>query len=94
MSAVYSKNPDVIFRKIGDEVLLVPVRNNIHNLESIHSLNGVGARVWELIDGTRTPDQIRDIIADEFDVIPADAGVDIEEFLASLAGIHAVEEIK
>jgi hypothetical protein len=79
-----------VFRKIGDEVLLVPVRNNVHNLASIHSLNVVGSRVWELIDGARSVEEIRDAIADEFDVSREEAGADIGDFLASLLSVNAV----
>jgi hypothetical protein len=92
MAAVYSKDQDIVFRRIADEVLLVPIRNNIHNLESIHALNSVGARIWELIDGTRTVDQIKDLIVEEFEINPKKAGKDLEEFLASLASIHAIKE--
>ena len=89
---VYIKNPDIVFRKIADEVLLVPIRNNIRNLERIYSLNDVGARVWELIDGKMTAAQIRDCIAREFEVSPEIAEGDLQEFVRSLKDIDAVKE--
>lgn len=92
MEAVYRKNPDIVFRRIADECVLVPVRNNMRNLERIYSLNDVGARVWELIDGAATVGAIRSRIAEEFDVDGTTAESDLREFLAELEDIRAVEK--
>lgn len=80
----YKKNDDIVFRKIADEFLLVPIRNNIRNFESIFTLNDVGTRVWELIDGSRAVSAIRDCIVDEFEVSPETVTNDLQEFLQSL----------
>ena len=50
----YRKDESVVSRKIADEVILVPIRKNVGDLESIYTLDEVGARIWELIDGIRS----------------------------------------
>jgi hypothetical protein len=47
-------------------------------------LNGVGSRVWELVDGVRTPEDIAMVISAEYDVAFETALVDVKEFLAEL----------
>ena len=47
-------------------------------------LNGVGSRVWELVDGVRTPEEIAKVISAEYDVALETALVDVKEFLAEL----------
>jgi len=86
----YVRDPDFVFRRIADEVVLLPVRRNMGDLESIYTLNDVGARVWELIDGHRTLADLRDAVVAEFDVTPERAEADVEVFLARLLDIGAL----
>ena len=58
----------MVFRKIGDECILVPIRQGVGDLESIYTLNETAARIWELLDGTAKGIEIRDKIIEEFDV--------------------------
>ena len=89
----YQKAPDIVFRKITDKFILVPIRHNVGDLESIYTLNEVSARIWELIDGKRNMGQIRDKIVDEFEVSPQQAGEDLIEHLRQLEKIKAITEI-
>jgi hypothetical protein len=91
----YRKNPDVVAREIGDEFILVPIRRDVADLESIYTLSGTGGRIWELIDGQLTTLELRDRIVEEFDVEPEQAEADLVEFLSDLQeldGITVVEE--
>jgi len=47
---------------------LVPIAQNPDELGYIFSLNETSARIWELIDGKRTLLQVKEIIANEFEV--------------------------
>ncbi len=80
-STIYSKNPDIVFRKIAGEIILVPIRNNVANLESIYTLNPVACRIWELIDGCKNNKQVKDAIIEEFAVQSDIAEKDLNEFL-------------
>jgi len=90
---IYAKNPDIVFRKIADEVILVPIKNNVRDLESIYTLNEVGARIWELVDGKRDVQQIRDVVANEFEVSAEEAGKDLKEFMEKLFEVGGIKEV-
>jgi hypothetical protein len=47
MEKKYIRNPNFIFRKIVDETILVPVRQNVAELNCIYSLNEVGSFLWQ-----------------------------------------------
>lgn len=89
---IYSKNDSIIDRKLDEEIILVPIRNNISDMNNIYVLNEVGARIWELIDGKRDTEEIIKIIKDEFDS-PPDVERDIMEFISDLKHIGAIRAI-
>ena len=41
-------------RQIAGEYILVPIRQSAGEVESIYTLNEVGTRIWELLDGQRS----------------------------------------
>jgi len=88
----YKKDPNIVCRKIANEVILVPIRHNVGDLESIYTLNEVAARIWELIDGKRNMGEIRDTIVEEFEVTPQEAEKDLVEHLQQLEKIKAITE--
>ncbi|UCC94336.1 MAG: PqqD family protein [Candidatus Omnitrophota bacterium] len=87
----YRKDPNIVSRKIADEVILVTIKRNVADLESIYTLNEVSTRIWELIDGQKTLLQIRDIIVDEFEANPNEVESDLKQFLQKLEGIGGVQ---
>ena len=84
------RDPTFVSRQIAGETILVPIRQNMGDLESVYSVNEVGTRVWELLDGSRTLGDIRDRIADEFEVGTEALARDLLEFLKQLQAIRAV----
>ncbi len=91
LDKVYKKSDSIVSRKIADEFILVPIRPNVGDLESISTLNEVAARIWELIDGTMKVKEIKDKIVEEFDVTPQQAEKDLVEYIKQLEKIEAVK---
>jgi hypothetical protein len=90
----FAMDPSMVFRKIGGECLLVPIRRNVADLESIYVLNEVGGYIWELIDGQRMVATIKDSIVSEFEVSPqVIAEQDLVEFLTQLFEIGGIREV-
>ena len=58
LKSVFSHSPDIVTRKTGNEYVLVPVANNIADMNSVYTLNETGAFIWELIDGKRNIEEI------------------------------------
>lgn len=89
--SVFRKSDSVVSRKIDDETIVVPIRQNVGDLESIYTLNEVGARVWELLDGKNTVRQIIQMITNEYDVGADQSENDVLDFLKQLIEINMVE---
>ena len=92
LNRVYSKSDSVVFRKIGDECILVPIRKGVGDLDSIYTLNETAARIWELIDGKTSVEKIREQLLLEYDVTPSQIEEDLLEQLDQLEGIKAISQ--
>ena len=88
---VYERDPSIVCRTIDDEIILVPIKQNVGDLESIFSLNEVGARIWELLDGKNNIQKIKEHITTEFDVDDKQAEDDILEFVQKLEEAGALK---
>jgi hypothetical protein len=80
----YIKETNLVTRGIGGETIVVPVKSNVGDLDSIYTLNELGTMIWELIDGQKTVNQIIEEICIAYDVSPEEARKDSLEFLESL----------
>jgi hypothetical protein len=92
LEKVYKKSESIVSRRIGDEYILVPIRQDVGDLESIYTLNETGALIWELTDGKTQVSQIKEKIVEEFEVDPEQAEQDLKEHLQQLEGIQAIIE--
>jgi hypothetical protein len=89
----YSKDANIVSRQIAGEMLLVPIRQKIGDLDSIYTLNDIAAYTWDLLDGKRTLGDIRDQIVSDFEVDVEEAGQDLTELIAKLESIGAVTRV-
>jgi hypothetical protein len=90
---VYVPAADVICRQVGHESILVPIRNNVGNLDYIYTLSPVAARIWALIDGNRPVDEIIEIICDEYDVSRDQAAADVAELVSDLEKVSLLLQV-
>jgi len=86
----YQRHENFVFRRIEDETILVPIKDNVGDMGSIYNLNETGALVWELLDGHKTLADIRDTVMAQFEVSTREAQADIFEFISQLETIDAV----
>lgn len=90
LDTVYRQDPSIVSRNIAGEMILVPIRNNVGDLESIYTLNETAALIWELLDGEHTLMAVRDAVVTEFEVETDEAEQDMLELVAQLESIGAV----
>ncbi len=90
----YQRKDDIVFRKINDEMILVPIKNNVGDMGSIYNLNEVGAFVWENLDGRNSLLDIRNLITEAFAVCPEKAEADLCDYVAQLLEIEALSTVK
>ena len=89
----YSRNEQFISRQIADEFLLIPVAHQLNGENWLFVLNEVGARVWELIDGGRSVQQIEQLLLDDFDTTPEQLEEDLLRLLDQLQELGAIEAV-
>jgi hypothetical protein len=88
----YERNPDYIYRKVVDEFILVPIHQDVADMDSIYTLNGVGAFVWEHLDTPRTQADLQAAMLEEYDADPEVIISDLEHFLGEMTGIGALRK--
>lgn len=78
------KSEELVMRNVGGEMILVPIRANVGDLDSVYTLSAVAARIWTLLDGSRSIDELAGVISEEYAVDAAQARADLVELIASL----------
>jgi hypothetical protein len=80
-------NPDVVSRRLGDEVVLVHLRTN-----RIFSLTPTGARFWELLSDGKSRTEIEAALLQEYEVTPEAVSTEIDSLVRTLEAEQLVQE--
>ncbi|MEW6348653.1 MAG: PqqD family protein [Thermodesulfobacteriota bacterium] len=86
------KEDSMVSREIMGEIILVPIRRIAGEIDGIYSLNEVAARIWNLIDGERSVEEISKVIVEEYEVSPEEAFRDTVELCRQLVALGAARE--
>jgi Coenzyme PQQ synthesis protein D (PqqD) len=78
--------PDVMFRLVGDEGVLVNL-----NTERYLGLNAVGTRMWSALGVAPSIEAAYEELLEEYDVEPARLRADLDEFIERLRGQQLIE---
>lgn len=73
------KDDDVLFTSMGEDAVLLHVQRGDY-----YSLNKVGARLWMLVDGTKSIDELAKLITEEFEITHDQAVNDVAELAEQL----------
>ena len=84
LDKIYNKHSEIVSRKVTDEYILVPLSNDIADMDSIYTMNEVGAFIWENVDGKNSVKDIVSKVENEFDVNHQTAEEDTVEFLEKI----------
>jgi hypothetical protein len=85
LKSVVSHSPDIVTKKTGNEYVLVPLANNIADMNRLFTLNETGAFIWELIDGKKNVGEIVVKFTEEFDIDHETATKDILSFIENMS---------
>ena len=80
----FIRNRDVVSRQIEGELIIVPVRRGVGDMNSLYTLNPVGSVLWEFMAQEHSLPEMVKRVCDEFEVNAAQAKKDIESFLDSM----------
>jgi hypothetical protein len=84
LNSVVTHTQSVVARKTGEEYVLIPVSNNIADMDSLYTLNESGAFLWEQIDGKKSAGDLISALMNEYDVDYETALSDVTGFLDNL----------
>lgn len=83
------RNPATAWRVIQGEAVVLALDSKV-----LRGLNPVGSRVWELIDGRRSIEEIVIQLAEEFDVDLTRARDEVDAFVRDLLSKGLVTEAR
>lgn len=89
----FVRSPEVVARKIQGELIIVPIRRGVGDLNSLYTLNPVGAVLWDFMNEGHTVAEMVKRVCDEFEVTASEAQADIQSFLDSLMQEKLVESV-
>ncbi len=84
LNSILKHASSIVTRKTGNEYVLVPITNNIADMNSVFTLNETGAFIWEQINGKRNVKEIIDILLSEYDINRSTAEKDVFSFIENM----------
>lgn len=87
---LYRRNEEFILRRIGDDTLLVPLRQDTPEKTRVFILNELGAKLWKIFEKPANPAAAAAEIAEEYDAPHDRIAEDAAAFAAQLEGIGAL----
>ena len=90
----YIRNCEVVSRLIAGELVIVPIRHGVGDLDFLYTLNPLGSVLWDFLQKGHTVPEMIDRVCEEFDVTAEQAQSDIHEFLDSLVEEKLIQEEK
>jgi len=73
------REQDLDWRDIDDEIVALDVQNGVYL-----AVHGSGATLWRLLAESATRDGLVEALVETYDIDPARAGSDVDEFLVTL----------
>jgi hypothetical protein len=93
LDTVFQKRGEVIVRCIAGEILLIPIRNQLADMQKIFSMNSTAEFIWNQLDGKQNLSSIKDRVMLNFAVGEEIAVSDIKEYICQLRDANIIEEV-
>lgn len=93
-SSIYQRNPDFIFRRIVEEMILVPIHQDIADMNCIYTLNDVGAFLWEKLADPATEEELENAVLEVYETERETAARDVSNFLVEMERISALRKVE
>jgi hypothetical protein len=82
----FHQNIGLVSRKVGDEMVIVPLRDNVADMDCVYTLNEVGAFIWETLAASKTVYEIIQEVMNIYEVDEETATRDVKEILSKMDG--------
>ncbi|MGQ1785766.1 MULTISPECIES: PqqD family protein [unclassified Saccharicrinis] len=84
VTLVYAKNDGFVEKAIGDEKVLVPLTDNVANMNKVYNLNEVASFIYDHIDGVKSIADLRSALIKNYEVAEEVALNDIKHFITDM----------
>lgn len=81
-------------RKIGDQIVLIPVFDGVASVERVFYLSGVADRIWALTSEPANIVALISKICEEYEIEHSQATNDVEEFIEEMLSLGLLERIE
>jgi hypothetical protein len=81
---VYVQQDDLVFRNVGGEAMIIPIKGKLADMRNIFALTMVAEFVWGKLGADVSVSSILDDIVTEFDVSKDVAEEDLKELFVDL----------
>jgi len=87
----FQRNSNFIYRQIVDEAVLVPIHQDVADMDCIYTLNDVGAFIWDLLKEPQTREALIAGVLADYDIDPEVVTADVSQFLDEMTLVGALE---
>ena len=94
VSAVYERVSGFVEKKVGDEMILVPLSNQVAQMSEVFTLNELGAFVLEQLNGTITLSEVVKQVINNYDVAEQTVISDVEDFVIVALSKGVIREVE
>ncbi len=70
-----------VSRKVGNEVVIVPLVDNVAQMSKLFTLNETAGFLWENLNEGVTADKLKELLLENFEVDAVTAEKDVLEFI-------------
>jgi hypothetical protein len=92
LKTILSHSKSVVTTQTGSEYVLVPIANNIADMNSVYTLNETGAFIWGQINGQNCIEDIINEMMTEYDVDYGTASKDVFSFIDDISKYLIINE--
>lgn len=92
--AIYQvRSEKVVTRKVGDEMVIVPLVNSVADMTRVLTLNETGTAIIEALNGQNTVNQVEEQLLAQFDVEQEVLSNDLQNFITEALDKQIIEPI-
>lgn len=87
------RDRNVVIRKVGDEMVIVPLVNSVADMTRVLTLNETGTAIIEALNGQNTINQVEEQLLQQFDVERNVLSNDLQVFIDQALDKQIIEKL-
>jgi hypothetical protein len=91
ISALYQRKNDFVCKRTNEELLLIPLKDNVADFNQYLVLNEVGAFIWDQLHPESTAEELKTAISAAFDAPESQIDSDLAQFINELDRYTSVQ---